>query len=478
MTLLLDYQQRGVEKLSKVKVGAFYAEQGLGKTRMTLDLCKTRLDNGKVEHILWLCPCSAKENLRRDIIKHTGSSCENEITIMGIETLSSSIKANIELISLVESMNVYLVVDESNLVKNHRAKRTERIINLSSKCTYKLILNGTPIARNEADLFAQWYILDWRILGYKSFWSFAANHLEYDENVRGKIRRCLNTDYLAEKIALYTYQVTKEECLNLPDKRYEIEYYELTPEQDKHYEQIADELLFKVDELKPHTIYRMFTGLQNVISGYEVDTKEEGLVKKDFFESPLENPRIKKLLEVIESYLENDEKCIIFCKYTDEINNIVNILQAYGGAVAFNGEVNQKNRQNNLTIFMEDIRFLVANKQCGAYGLNLQFCKNIIYYSNDWDYATRAQSEDRVHRLGQNKEVKIIDICAEYTLDKRIIKCLRKKENLLESFREEISKNNDKDYLIDWISKRDLKGRNYTKKIKSLDREDLFDANI
>ena len=69
-------------------------------------------------------------------------------------------------------------------------------------------------------------------------------------------------------------------------------------------------------------------------------------------------------------------------------------------------------------------KFLIANKSCAGYGLNLQFCSYIIYYSNDWDYATRAQSEDRVHRIGQNKNVHIIDICAAYTLDEKIIKCL------------------------------------------------------
>ena len=78
-------------------------------------------------------------------------------------------------------------------------------------------------------------------------------------------------------------------------------------------------------------------------------------------------------------------------------------------------------------------------------------CSCIIYYSNDWDYATRSQSEDRVHRIGQNEHVDIVDICAAYTLDERILKCLEKKEGLVDSFKDELEEIKDKKDLYAWI---------------------------
>jgi len=460
LTNLFDHQKKAVEKLSKIKVGAAYMEMGTGKTRTTLELIKIRLDKDKVDHILWLCPCSVKENLKRDVIKHIGEFDSDLITICGIETLSSSIKTNFELLDLVQKKRCYLIVDESNLVKNPKAKRTENITRLADHCKYKLILNGTPISRNEADLYSQWYLLDWRILGYKSYWSFAANHLEYDERVPGKIRRTLNTDYLVKKIAPYTYQVKKEECLDLPLKTYKKVYYELTNEQDEHYQHIADELMFDVDEFKPETVYRLFTGLQNVISGFKVTTGKH-LEKKPFFKNPLDNPRIQTLLDIVDRL---EEKAIIFCKYTYEIETITELLnQKYGegSAVPFYGELNQKNRQKNLDLFSKDTQFLVANKVCAGYGLNLQFCSYVIYYSNDWDYATRSQSEDRVHRIGQSNNVHYVDICAAYTLDERILKCLERKENLVDSFKEEIEEQKDNKELFAerFIYYKDYKGR-------------------
>lgn len=491
-TKLYSHQVKAVEKLKKIKVGALYMEMGTGKTRTALELIKIRLEKGRINHVLWLCPCSVKESLKRDIIKHLNNFDDSIFTICGIETLSSSINVNTSLLELVKTKNCMLIVDESNMVKNHKAKRTKNIIRLGEDCKYKLILNGTPISRNEADLYSQWYILDWRILGYKSFWSFSANHIEYDENT-GRIRRCLNVKYLTEKIGPYSYQVKKDECLDLPPKTYETEYYYLTHEQIVHYDNVADELMFEVDEMEPHTIYRLFTYLQDVISGYKVNiekeeqiekyrdindeiitkkrTKIKNITKNNFFNDDIDNPRIKKLLEITDKL---DIKAIIFCKYTSEIDSIVKILNLrYGddSAVSFNGELNNKKRQENLYKFENKSQFLVANKQCGAYGLNLQFCSYVIYYSNDWDLATRSQSEDRVHRIGQVNNVHYVDICAAYTLDERILKCLERKEKLVDSFKDELDKAKDKQELFDWISVKN----NKRKKTIGIDKSNLME---
>ena len=431
-TKLFQHQINAVEKLSKIKVGALYMEQGTGKTRTALELIKSRLDKGKVDSVIWLCPCSVKTNLKKDLGKH----CDDisKIYICGIETLSSSIRENVKLLNKVKNERIYLVVDESNLVKNHQAKRTQNIIRLAEKCQYKVILNGTPISRCEKDLFAQWYILDWRILGYRSFWSFAANHLEYDENIRGKIVRCLETEHLTKKIAPYTFQVRKSECLDLPKKTYNTLYFDLTAKQYEHYQYVADNLLFQVDEFKPYTIYKLLGAVQAVSSGFRLHFDEkDNYAKELFFKNPLQNPRIECLLDLIEGI---SEKCIIFCKYTQEITDILSALS--DKAVGYYGDLNQKQRDENISKFENGTQFLVANKQCAGYGLNLQFCSYIIYYNNDWDYATRIQSEDRVHRIGQRDNVHIVSICAGETIEERILDCLERKENLIESFKDNI----------------------------------------
>lgn len=110
-----------------------------------------------------------------------------------------------------------------------------------------------------------------------------------------------------------------------------------------------------------------------------------------------------------------------------------------------------------------------ADSSCGAFGLNLQFANYAIYYSNDWSWQTRSQSEDRIHRTGQTENVHIIDLICENSIDERIYTSLMNKESLAESFRREIDKqkdNKDKEALWRWLN-HDTSGVRLKRKTKS-----------
>lgn len=438
------HQKKAVEKLSKIKVGALYMEMGTGKTRTALELIAQRINKGRVNHVLWLCPCSVRPTIRDELKKHVDGDTSH-FSIYGIESLSSSDRLYMKLLQLAQRYNLYLIVDESNLVKNPRAIRTQRITETAKSCEYKMILNGTPISRNEADLFAQWYILDWRILGYQSYWSFAANHLEYDEKIPGRIRRVLEVDYLVSKIAPYTYQVKKSECLDIPKKTYSARGFGMTGKQREHYDNVLDEYLMFLDELKPETLYKLFTALQHVTAGRKVLTEPHQRMKTEpLFKDPSHNPRMERLMGTLERI--DEHKVIIWCRYTHEIKDVCDQLRKkYGeeSVVEFHGLISKKKREINAEKFAKEAKFFVANKTCAGYGLNLQFCSYMIFYSNDWDWATRSQSEDRAHRMGQTKNVHIVDIYAYNTIDERIMDCLGRKENLVEWFKKEIERQKD-----------------------------------
>lgn len=444
---LLPHQKAAVEKLIKLKVGALFMEQGTGKTITTLEIARIRLKREKIEHIIWLCPCSVKNNLRREIVRQCPEEMLDKFTICGIETLSTSIRAISYLMKMTANKKCFLVADESLLIKNPRAYRTEHIKRIGELCPYRIILNGTPVSKNEADLFSQFYLLDWRILGYKSYWSFAANHLEYDDY--GKIRRVLNKDYLTDKIAPYSVQVLKDECVNLPKKLESTSYFRLDDSQCYHYSEIRDRFL-SVEALYEYdatVIYRTLNALQQVASGRMITSKADKPIQhKPFFEIPEENPRIQCLLGALNKI--GEEKCIIWCKFIHEINDVQKVLKERGFKVAlFYGDLPQQKRQKSLRCFEGDAQFLIANKTCAGFGLNLQFCHNAIYYSNDWNWATRAQSEDRLHRIGQEREVNIRNICADCTIDERILRCLGNKENMVDEFKKHLSNKNFADWL-------------------------------
>lgn len=441
-TDLYDYQKAAVEKLRHKKIGALYMEMGTGKTRTALGLVKNRYDAGKVNAVLWLCPCSVKQNLKYDIIFHCGEK-PDWLVIKGIESLASSDRLYLKLLDFVKAYDVYLIVDESNLVKNPFAKRTMRITELSNHCQYKLILNGTPVSKNEADMFAQWYILDWRVLGYKSYYSFAANHLVYREIktasgqkvTTDQVVRVLDVDYLTERIQPFSYQIKKSDCMSLPEKHHKYRGFDMTDEQMKEYQRVKEEYLLNVSEFKPETIYKYFTALQHVTAGRRVTSPAHRRMTTEPMFDWSENPRVRCLMYMIQGDIV-DEQCIIFAKYKQEVEDIENMLDANGYTYAeFTGRLNQKKRQESLQKFRDGTQFLIANKMCGAYGLNLQFCRNIIFYDNDFDFATRSQAEDRVHRIGQTNDVYIYDILAAGTIDRFISDNLDGKESLVEEFK-------------------------------------------
>lgn len=453
----MTHQIAAVEKLSRVKVGALYCDMGTGKSRIALELAIRRLNAGKVDCILWCCPVSVRQTIADEIDKHVDGAAweivqpnrircpEADIYIAGIESLSSSLALNVRLMELVGQKRCFLVCDESSLIKNHMAARTLAMWRLGERCTYKLILNGTPLSNNEQDLYSQWYFLDPRVLGYYSYYSFAANHLEFDPDYPNRVVAAHNVEYLTRKIQPYTYQVRKDECLDLPPKSYSSVYCWMSDEQRLLYDETKEELLAEMecDMPKPHTIYRLFTVLQRIVSGVRLDGTP-------LFREPQNNPRLRTLLETVEN-LPRDSKSIVWCKYTHEIETLRRALEPLGGAAVLHGAIKPRDRDREIARFRKDARFLVANKRVGAFGLNLQHCHYAIYYSNDFSWETRSQSEDRIHRAGQIRNCHIIDIICQDSIDVQIHRCLWRKENLVNSFRQQIDRIKNKAHLGRWI---------------------------
>lgn len=148
----------------------------------------------------------------------------------------------------------------------------------------------------------------------------------------------------------------------------------MSKEQEEHYLEVLDRFLKQVDEYLPSTLYKLFNALQLVSSGVKIlSASNEKMKNERFFKNPSDNPRIKSLVNLIGENGEN-EKYIIFCKYTHDIFDIERALKEKFGddsAVMFYGGLLQSQRQNNIIKFKNQASFFIANKLCAGYGLNL-----------------------------------------------------------------------------------------------------------
>lgn len=448
-TDMFQHQERAFKKIKKLKAFALFMDMGTGKTRTMLEYIQLKLNCGKINRVFWICPCSTKKNLKDDISKHSIFSSsyieqiEQEfICIIGMETISQSSKLYLKLYNLVkENPNSIIVIDESHMIKNHNTIRSSRILKLGEIAEYRAILTGTPITQGIWDLFTQFYFLHPKILGYNSFYSFAANHLVYSEKHKGQIIKAHNTDYITKKINPYIYQVTKKECLNLPPKTYTNRYFSFEIEQYRCYQSVKNYFIGKInyDEFNGEYILKMINYLYRISSGYLKLELEDFNIEYIGYERA--NETLRQIM-----LLPQKSKCIIWHKYNSDYELLKYIFDKEKiKYVKINGQISQKQRETNIDIFKKDesTNILIANINIGNIGLNLQEANYMIYYNSTFEYAKRKQSEDRIYRIGQDKNCHIIDILSSSGIDNMVEKNISNKTDLIRNIRDKINEIKD-----------------------------------
>jgi SNF2 family DNA or RNA helicase len=151
---------------------------------------------------------------------------------------------------------------------------------------------------------------------------------------------------------------------------------------------------------------------------------DDGTVKQ------IKNNRVGELLEVLN---EVEGKAIIWCHWRHDIQSVVKALEKeYGprSLVTYYGDTTTEDRQDAIKQIQNpdsEVRFLVGTPQTGGYGITLTEANTMIYFSNGYDLEKRTQSEARIDRIGQTRNMTYVDIIAENTVDEKIVKALRKK---------------------------------------------------
>jgi rhodanese-related sulfurtransferase len=440
-TDLLPHQVPAVAKVLPLRVGALFMEQGLGKTRCAIELAHAR--RFRLSRVVWFCPVTLKPTIAAEIHKHAGetayifdetTNCETLPRdrfwyVAGIESMSAGNRAILAANSLIDE-NTFVVVDESSYIKGHAAKRTRRITTMAERARYRLVLTGTPMTQGVVDLYAQMRFLSPDILAYPSFYSFARNHLEYHPDYPGMIVRSHQTDLLAAKIAPFVYQVTKDEAgIDLPAKLYDARYFGMTWQQRTWYENVKEEILESAEEFDSYVIFRLFTALQRIASGFH---REAGRLVE------IPHVRLDVLLDNVQA-LPAGEPVIVWCKYVYSVEAVAAALRDLGDVALYYGKLSQAERAAELTRFQNGARFLIATQATGGHGLTLNEAAYAIFYENGFKYSERIQAEDRNHRLGQTRRPTYIDLVCQCGIEQRIQDALARKANVVSLFKREVA---------------------------------------
>jgi SNF2 family DNA or RNA helicase len=452
------HQLTALEKSWNKETFAYFMEMGTGKTKVLIDNMSMLYDKGKIDGALIVAPKGVVKTWHeQEIPTHLPGHIQSvtvlwqsninkaqetklnnlfdigtdfHIFIMNVEALSTD-KGVKFAEKFLRSHKALMAIDESTTIKTPTAKRTKNIISLGKAAKYKRIMTGSPVTKNPLDLYTQCEFLDPYLLDFASYYAFRNRYAEMTTmNVRGRsiqvVKKFRHLNELSESLKPFSYRVLKEDCLDLPPKSWTKRHVILTGEQRKIYDQMKKTALATLNGkvTSTMTVLTQLMRLHQITCGHF--TADDGSTQL------IDNNRIKELMNILE---ETEGKAIIWANYQKDITTIIkSIVEEYGpgSVVDYYGLTPQDERQDNIRKFQndEECRFLVGTPQTGGYGITLTQANTVIYYSNGYDLEKRLQSEDRAHRIGQNKNVTYIDIIAEDTVDEKIQKSLRKKINI------------------------------------------------
>ena len=437
---------------------AYFMEMGCGKSKVLIDNMAWLYENKKIDTAIVVAPKGVYRNWQTsEIPAHLHDDIEREVYVWNPnpnktqkEHLVSGIKergklrillvnvegfATTKLKAFVEKFvrdsTFLLAVDESTTIKNPKAKRTKALVALGKAASYRRILTGSPVTKSPMDLYAQCGFMDKALLGFESFYSFQGRYaITRTQRMGGhsfqQIVGYRNLDELSTKLEKFSYRVTKDEALDLPDKIYTVRHVSLTDDQIKHYMSLKNAAIALLDDgdlVSAPAVMTQLLRLQQVLCGHLM-TDDGDLVE-------FKTRRIDALLETIE---EMSGGVIIWSRFRYDIRNIEAALKkAYGddSTVNYYGDTSDSDRELAIKRFQDrDARFFVGNPQTAGKGLTLNAASNVIYYANDFNLESRVQSEDRCHRIGQKNTVTYVDFVSKGTVDEHIVKTLRAKIDL------------------------------------------------
>lgn len=423
---------------------ALFLEMGLGKSAILIANCGMLWAKGRLTGVLVISPKGVhRQWLETEVPKHldprvpvhsfiwNGKQINEPMNKSGLTFFSAntdifrSATGNRQLRNFLAQHKgrSMIIVDESHNFKTASAERTKGLMATRELATFRRIATGTPIGKNIMDAWSQFNFLDTKILGHRYAASFRSRYCimggwEFKQVVGQK-----NSEEFYGLIAPHSFRLTKAEALDLPPKVYVAREYEMSEATMKHYKELKTSFMTQFEDGSIIDVTHAATALlrlQQIACGLIVT--ETGLQK-------ISNERINETLEIIRQV---EGPVVIWSRFTLNILELVELLEKEHGpgcAVSYYGDTSPTDRETAKQRFLSgEARFFVSNPQAGGTGLNLQgACRNVIYYSNDFNYISRQQSEDRTHRIGMSGAVTYFDLLARKSVDRAIIRNLRTK---------------------------------------------------
>lgn len=313
---------------------------------------------------------------------------------------------------LLQLEHFTLVLDESSLIQNEKAKRTKFIMKL--KIDNVILLSGTPTGGKYEKLISQMNLLGWNI-SEKVFWNQYVDW-EWNETDDGfwqkKILGYKNEERLKQKMRKFGCNFLKtDDVFDLPPQINQNVYVPIT----------KDYIKFRKNQY------------------IEIDGKElmgDTVLTKMLYERQLcgkyNQNKLEAFIDLIES---TNDRIIVFYNFNNELDELTHILNMSERAFSIiSGEVKDLYAYEHINDSITFIQY-----QAGAMGLNLQKANRIIYFTPPLSSELFEQSKKRIHRIGQDKSCFYYYLICRGSIEEKIYRTLDMRKDYTEAlFKEEV----------------------------------------
>ncbi len=428
--------------------GILADDMGLGKTLQTLTFLQ-HLKNKKLfiheeseipfeefqrdTHLI-ICPNSLMFNWESEIQKfcpdltyhiHHGSDRVADAKEFAahdiIITTYGTIRSDFEV--FVKFMFRYIILDESQAIKNPASKATKAVQLLKSR--NRLALSGTPLQNNIYDLFAQLNFLNPGMLGNLEFFKseFAVPIEKNQEQYKKDQLKKLIFPFFLRRTK---HQVAKE----LPEKTETILYCEMGAEQrtvyDAYRNDYRDRIMRRIatDGLEKSGIYV----LQGLMKLRQVCDSPSILGNDEIY-----SHESVKLEELTREITENtgEHKVLVFSQFIGMLHLIRQRMELHGINYAYlDGKSNDRRESVERFQTDENCKVFLISLKAGGVGLNLTAADYVYLVDPWWNPAVEAQAIDRTHRIGQLRSVFAYKMICKNTIEEKILILQNKKKDL------------------------------------------------
>ena len=445
---LYRHQQEAVQRATEGNLALFH-ECGTGKTLTALKIIEHHKGQGRSPALV-VCPLSIIapawiEDCRRftpglSIVslwhkspaeRYRRLTRDVDIYVVNFE----SFRSMFELIQCKRFK--VIIVDESSKMKSHCSQTTRALLALAGVASrgkgkkfavnasipHRYVLSGTPAPNDRSEYWAQMNFIAPNTVFSDNFFAFRSRYFTAKPlgrtgiNLWSFTKDPLLSDEFNEKMVPCCDVVRKVDAVDLPRQVHEIRSVELSRPERTAYETFRKELALRFaneDILASSALVEVMKARQ-LTSGFCYGSQGAYATGKS---------KLTELLSLLDEI--GNKPVIIWCSFRYEIEMLLDALP--DSAALWSGTTD---RDEVIVGFKSGkYRILIANPQSAAHGLTFTHCSYAVYFSLTYSYELAKQSQDRIHRIGQDTRCTYYYLTARDTIDEVVHKAVLEKEKL------------------------------------------------